>query len=120
MTNFLISFDYLSTQYPPTLSVHQVSEITSEHEQTIRNKVCKGDYPIPSFKLGKKRLFRLVDVAGYIDQQCMADPSHPSNKRPKRGRPTKVAQLAKQREQPTPQAPPPRTPPLSTRQPVRR
>ncbi|KJV29326.1 hypothetical protein VI06_10495 [Aquitalea magnusonii] len=86
--------EFLSTRYPPTLSVREVSEITSEHEQTIRNKVSKGAYPIPSFTLGRKRLFRLIDVAAYIEQQCAIDPSNHSNKRPKRGRPTKVQQLA--------------------------
>lgn len=91
-TNSFVEF--LSTRYPPTLSVREVSEITSEHEQTIRNKVSKGAYPIPSFTLGRKRLFRLIDVADYIERQCATDPSNHSNKRPKRGRPTKVQQLA--------------------------
>lgn len=91
--------EYLSTRYSPTLSVREVSEITSEHEQTIRNKVSKGAYPIPSFTLGRKRLFRLIDVATYIERQCATDPSHPANKRAKRGRPTKVQQLTKQQAQ---------------------
>lgn len=100
----VVTVEFLRSQFPPTLSVQQVSEITSEHEQTIRNKLSKKVYPIPSFKIGRKRLFRLVDVADYIDQQCFFDPSHPSNTRPKKGRPTKVQQLAKrqtQRESPT-------------------
>lgn len=89
--------DYLSSRYPPTLSVDQVAEITSESPQTIRDKLCKGTYPIPSFRHTTKRLFRLIDVAEYIDRQFAADPSNPANQRPKRGRPTKVQQLAKQR-----------------------
>jgi hypothetical protein len=93
-------FDTLSKQYPPTLSVHLLSEITNEHEQTIRNKVSQGSYPIASFKIGRKRLFKLIDVAAYIDQQCAQDRSHPTNRPARRGRPTKVAQLAKQRHQP--------------------
>ncbi|MBP0599567.1 helix-turn-helix domain-containing protein [Herbaspirillum sp. LeCh32-8] len=91
--------DFLGNHYPPTLSVHELSEITSEHEQTIRNKLSKNQYPIPSFKIGRKRLFRLIDVAAYIDQQCMSDVSHPSRKLPKRGRPTKVQQLLNQQSQ---------------------
>ena len=59
--------EYLSTRYPPTLSVREVSEITSEHEQTIRNKVSKKVYPIPSFTIGRKRLFRLIDVAAFMN-----------------------------------------------------
>lgn len=56
---------YLTPLYPPTLTVRHLSEITNEHEQTIRNAISQGKYPIPSFKLGGKRLFRLVDVATY-------------------------------------------------------
>lgn len=97
--NFVASLEYLSTRYSPTLSIPDVSEITGEHEQTIRNRLSAGDYPIPSFKVGKKRLFRLQDIASYIDQMCLADASHPSNKPPQRGRPTKVQQLAKQQAQ---------------------
>ncbi|MFX3545888.1 helix-turn-helix domain-containing protein [Ralstonia mannitolilytica] len=88
----LTFLEYLTPLYPPTLSVRQVSEITSETEQTIRNAISLGRYPIPSFKIGSKRVFRLLDVATYIDGLCAADPSHPANRRPKRGRPTKVQQ----------------------------
>lgn len=91
----LTFLEYLTPLYPPTLSVRQVSEITSETEQTIRNAISQGRYPIPSFKLGGKRVFRLLDVADYIDGLCAADPSHAANRRPRRGRPTKVQQQAK-------------------------
>lgn len=47
-----------------------------------------------TFKLGSKRLFRLLDVATYIDGLCAIDPSNPINRRRKRGRPTKVQQQA--------------------------
>ncbi|CAM3049343.1 Uncharacterised protein [Ectopseudomonas mendocina] len=86
--------NFLASLYPPTLTVRQVSEITSENEQTIRNAISQGKYPIPSFKLGSKRLFRLLDVATYIDELCAIDPSNPLNRRRKRGRPTKVQQQA--------------------------
>ncbi|KOF53025.1 hypothetical protein AD428_16330 [Achromobacter sp. DMS1] len=90
------TLDFLSKSYPPTLTVEQVSQITSEQPQTIRNLVSQGRYRIPSFKIGRKRVFRLVDVAEFIDQQLLADPSHPSKKKPRRGRPTKVEQMARQ------------------------
>ncbi|SPD48424.1 conserved protein of unknown function [Cupriavidus neocaledonicus] len=88
--------EYLTQLYPPTLSVRQVSEITSETEQTIRNAISQRRYPIPSFKIGSKRVFSLVEVAGYLEGLRTADPSHPANQRPKRGRPTKVEQVARQ------------------------
>lgn len=89
------SLAYLSSLYPPALSVAQVAEITSEAPQTIRNRLSAGTYPVPSFKVGRKRAFRLVDVAAFIDRQCADDPSNPSNRPVRRGRPTKVQQVAK-------------------------
>lgn len=93
------TIEYLSTRFLPTISVRDLSEITTEHEQTIRNKISKGVYPIPSFTIGRKRLFRLIDVAVFIERQREADPSHPAHQRPKRGRPTKVEKLARERAQ---------------------
>lgn len=84
------SLSYLSTKYPPSLSVEQLAEITSESPQTIRNRLTLGNYHVPSFKVGRKRVFRLVDVAQFLDQSLFDDPSHPNHRRPKRGRPTKV------------------------------
>lgn len=89
------SLAYLSALYPPALSIAQVAEITSEAPQTIRNRLSAGTYPVPSFKVGRKRAFRLVDVAAFIDRQCADDPSNPSNRPSRRGRPTKVEQVAK-------------------------
>lgn len=101
------SLAYLSSLYPPALSVAQVAEITSEAPQTIRNRLSAGTYPVPSFKAGRKRAFRLVDVAAFIDQQIAVDPSNPANRPARRGRPTKVQQIAKLQAQPSdPNRPP--------------
>lgn len=66
------TLDYLSSRYPPSLSVKQVGEITSESVDTIRQQLSRGRYPIPSFKVGSRRVFRLIDVAVYIDRQYAA------------------------------------------------
>jgi hypothetical protein len=66
------TLDYLSSRYPPSLSVKQVGEITSESVDTIRQALSRRRYPIPSFKVGSRRVFRLIDVAVYIDQQYAA------------------------------------------------
>lgn len=89
-------FEYLASKYPPTLSIKHVSEITNETEQTIRNSVSKGAYPIPSFKLGRKRLFRLTDVAAFIDQQFKIATAQKPQPKPL-GRPTKAQQVTKRR-----------------------
>ncbi|MBF4081906.1 helix-turn-helix domain-containing protein [Burkholderia pseudomallei] len=95
------SLSYLSALYPPALSIAQVAEITSEAPQTIRNRLSAGTYPVPSFKVGRKRAFRLVDVAAFIDQQIAVDPSNPANLPARRGRPTKVQQVAKLQARPS-------------------
>lgn len=86
----LSSLDFLASRYPATLSVKQLSLITSESEQTIRNKLCCGSYPIASFLMGRKRVFRLIDVALYLDQACGLGGMALV---PRRGRPTKLEQL---------------------------
>jgi len=85
--------EYLSTRYAPMVTVDQLSEITTEHPVTIRKQVSKGTYAIPSLKIRSKRLFRLTDVAAFIEQQYTA--ANSAAKRPKRGRPTKVEQMAR-------------------------
>jgi hypothetical protein len=85
--------EYLSTRYSPLVTVDQLSEITTEHPVTIRKLVSKGTYAIPSLKIRSKRLFRLTDVATFIEQQYAA--ANSAIKRPKRGRPTKVEQMAR-------------------------
>lgn len=87
------TLDYLSSRYAPMVTVDQLSEITTEHPVTIRKQVSKGIYAIPSLKIRSKRLFRLTDVAAFIDQQY--DAANSAAKRPKRGRPTKIEQIAR-------------------------
>lgn len=85
------TLDYLSLHYGPNLTISDLSQITTQNEKTIRNGLLKGQYPIPSFRIGGKRLFRLIDVAEYLDQQYRA-----ANKPVvRRGRPTKVQQIAR-------------------------
>lgn len=91
--SFTSSLDYLNSRYPPTLNVKQVAEITSEAPTTINSALSRGEYPIPSFKIGSKRAFRLIDVAAYIDEQFAAANNRASKKRP--GRPKKIEQLAR-------------------------
>lgn len=89
----LNSLDFLAARFPATVNVKQLSQITSESTQTIRNRLSCGTYPIPSFKLGRKRLFRLLDVAHYLDQACGLSGRVLV---PKRGRPSKLEMLRRQ------------------------
>ncbi|MBA4076621.1 MAG: hypothetical protein C0508_16375 [Cyanobacteria bacterium PR.023] len=93
----ITTLDFLASRYPPNLTVDQVSEITSDASQTIRNRLHQGLYPIPSFYIGRKRLFRLIDVAAYLDRIYAACQTKPSNSK-RRGRPTKAEQIIRQRQ----------------------
>lgn len=98
----LSSLDFLASRYPATLSVKQLSLITSESEQTIRNKLSCGSYPITSFLHGRKRLFRLIDVAQYLDQVCGLGGMVLV---PRRGRPSKLEQLRRREMDAIPRTP---------------
>jgi len=87
MSNAISSLELLSPRYPALLRISDLSTITSEGEQTIRNKICTGVYPIPSITVGRRRIFRLIDVAAYIDNLFA-----PPTSKPARGRPTKATQ----------------------------
>lgn len=89
------TLDYLACFYGPNVTLNELSSITTQHVKTIQNGILRGEYPIPSFKIGKKRVFRLVDVADYLDRQFAAA----NNSSQKRGRPTKVQQIARRKAQ---------------------
>lgn len=88
--------EYLASRYPLVITIRLLSEITNETEQSIRNSISNGRYPVPSFKLGHKRLFLLSAVATYIEQQIKIAQTPKTNPKPL-GRPTKAAQIAKRR-----------------------
>lgn len=66
------TLDYLARLYGPNLTLIDLSSITTQNVRTIQNGIIKGQYPIPSFKIGGKRVFRLVDVADYLDREFAA------------------------------------------------
>ena len=87
------TLDLLTRSYGPNVTLSELSSITTQNVRTIQNGIIKGDYPIPSFKIGGKRVFRLVDVADYLDRQFAAAnmPRLPK----KTGRPSKMEQNAR-------------------------
>lgn len=87
------SLDFLAQHYGPTVTISELSSITTQSEKTITNGLHKCVYPIPSFKIGGKRVFRLVDVADYLDQQFAAANQPKKTNRP--GRPSKVELLTR-------------------------
>lgn len=86
------ALDYLVQFYGPNITLSELSSITTQGVRTIQNGIAKGDYPIPSFKIGGKRVFRLADVANYLDEQFIAANGPKAAKR--QGRPAKAQRLA--------------------------
>lgn len=94
-TSPITTLDLLAQRYPVLLTIPDVAEVTSMQPQTIRNRLARGDFPIPSLKIGRRRLFRVIDVAAFLDQVAGIDTSFLAVAR-RRGRPTKVALARKQ------------------------
>jgi hypothetical protein len=88
------TLDSLTRSYGPNVTLSELSSITTQNVRTIQNGIIKGEYPIPSFKIGGKRVFRLVDVADYLDREFAA--ANPPKSDTKPGRSEKAEQIARQ------------------------
>ena len=94
--NYTLSFaEYLFNKYPPTITVKQLAEITGENEQTIRNRLSKGTYPLNAIKPFGKVCFLITEVVEMFQKIEAVEVKN--IKRVKKGRPTKIEQMAKRR-----------------------
>lgn len=96
MATQLSTLDLLTQRYRVLLTIPEVAEITSMQPQTIRNRLARGDFPIPSLKIGRRRLFRVVDVAAFLDRLAGVDTGSFLAVSRQRGRPTKAMQARRQ------------------------
>lgn len=96
MATQLSTLDLLTQHYRVLLTIPEVAEITSIQPQTIRNRLARGDFPIPSLKVGRRRLFRVVDVAAFLDRLAGVDTGGFLAVARHRGRPTKAEQARRQ------------------------
>jgi predicted DNA-binding transcriptional regulator AlpA len=90
--------ELLVSQFAPAvlLSIKQVSQVTGQAEQTIRNLISQGRTTLPTRKVGGKRVVHVLDLAAWLDEQCAAaggssTPTVPRRQR-RPGRPTKLEQ----------------------------
>ncbi len=89
--------ELLLAQFAPAvlLTLKQVSQVTGQAEQTIRNLISQGRTTLPTRKIGGKRVVHVLDLASWLDEQRAA-PSHavlaPAGPRRRPGRPTKLEQ----------------------------
>ncbi len=54
----------------PFLTIDEVGKLLHTPKRTIQQSIYSGRFEIPSFKINKQRMVRLVDIADYIDGQC--------------------------------------------------
>jgi hypothetical protein len=59
-------------------------------EQTARNRLVSGNYPIPTLLNGSRRFIHISDLASYVDSL------RNESSKPKRGRPTKASKFQAQ------------------------
>lgn len=93
MATYPSTLDLLALRYTVEMSIPEVAEATKFRDQTIRNQLSIGTFPIPSHKSGRRRLFHIADVAAYID--CQAGFAVDVYSR-RRGRPTKAEQVRRE------------------------
>lgn len=68
----LLTQAYLLEKYGPLLTVDHLAEILHLEPRTIRNQVSARTLGVDSVKQGNSRLFRVADVANYIDGMRVA------------------------------------------------
>ena len=88
--------ELLVSQFAPAvlLSLKQVSQVTGQAEQTIRNLVSQGSTTLPTRKIEGRRVVHVLDLAAWLDEQRIAPGNAPAPATPRRrpGRPTKAEQ----------------------------
>ena len=62
-------------------------------QQTARNELARGEFPIPTLRRGGRRFVVITDLADYLEQLYASRDLPPPPKK-KLGRPTKAEQVA--------------------------
>ena len=98
-----LTFQQLASQYPTLVTIQELARILRLAERTVRNQLCKNSLPIACVRPGggRRPLFRLVDVAAFIDQLTAdvdSEERADGEGRRRRGRPTKLEQAVRARQ----------------------
>lgn len=67
------------------------SECVGIREQTARNLLVKGEFPIPTILLGGRRFVHIQDLADYVES--LRQSQHKKTRRGPRTKASKMAQL---------------------------
>jgi predicted DNA-binding transcriptional regulator AlpA len=88
--------ELLVSQFAPAvlLTLKQVSQVTGQAEQTIRNLISQNRTTLPTRKVGGRRVVHVLDLAAWLDAQRVAPGEVPTVALPRLrpGRPTKAEQ----------------------------
>lgn len=88
--------ELLVSQFAPAvlLTLKQVSKVTGQAEQTIRNLISQNRTTLPTRKVGGRRVVHVLDLAAWLDEQRVAPGDVPLAVPPPRrpGRPSKAEQ----------------------------
>ena len=88
--------ELLVSQFAPAvlLTLKQVSQVTGQAEQTIRNLISQNRTTLPTRKVGGRRVVHVLDLAAWIEEQRVGPDDVPIADPPRRrpGRPTKTEQ----------------------------
>lgn len=78
------------------LSTASVARLFDYAEQSIRNAIAAGTFPIRSYKDGSLRFFDIRDIASHIENKRDGHAAKKTTKvKTKPGRPTKAVSMAK-------------------------
>ena len=86
--------DLLVRQFAPAvlLSLKQVSLVTGQAEQTLRNLISQGRTTLPTRRIGGRRVVHVLDLAEWLEAQRAGagDPLAPIDSPRRPGRPSKA------------------------------
>ena len=87
--------ELLVSRFAPAvlLTLKQVSQVTGQAEQTIRNLISQNRTILPTRKVGGRRVVHVLDLAAWLEEQRIAPGDDvPIEESPRRrpGRPTKA------------------------------
>jgi hypothetical protein len=75
------------------LSLLSLAKLLDFANQSVRNSISAGTFPIKSYKDGAHRFFDIRDIAEYLEKKRGEAIQKPA--KPRRGRPTKAISMAR-------------------------
>ncbi|MEA3639935.1 MAG: helix-turn-helix domain-containing protein [Lamprobacter sp.] len=58
----------LTERYGLTMTVDDLADVLKMSPKTIRNSISSEQFPIPTYKIGRRRLAKTADVAARLEE----------------------------------------------------